>query len=420
MLSMHRAWGNFSKTDTTIHKTKIKAIMNSSGYKLLSLFISLLILSACAKPPEYDLVISQVGFFDGEDDLGIVNIGIRMDTIAAISKESLAADSIIDGTGKYIIPGLVNAHVHITSEENLKEGYQYGILANLNMHTGLEDRERQFRQLGRQPGYPFYFGVGQAATVPGGHPTQYSPDMETISDTISIRQFVDNRIAGGADFIKIIREGNPWMGYPAMPTLSYEQIGELIGVAHERGYPALVHIGSFEEMYRIAPYRPDGFVHMWTMEGEFPMTADRLSVIAESGAFVVPTAYMAEKGWKEIDRMPESQAAWIRENLLTREQNEAAILSLYEAGIMLVAGTDPPNARLNFGDDLLNELALYHRAGLSTTEVLRTATGNAAKAFGLPVGLLKVGSKANMLLLDGDPLKDLAALRQIQRIWKSS
>ncbi len=77
------------------------------------------------------------------------------------------------------------------------------------------------------------------------------------------------------------------------------------------------------------------------------------------------------------------------------------------------------NLNLNWGDDLLEELRIYREAGLSNLEVLKTATGNAADAWEIPVGRMKEGDKLNMVLLEGNPLEDLQALRNVIRIWKS-
>lgn len=56
---------------------------------------------------------------------------------------------------------------------------------------------------------------------------------------------------------------------------------------------------------------------------------------------------------------------------------------------------------------------------MSNVEVLKTATGNAARAFGLPVGVLAEGEKANLVLLSGSPVADLENLRAVEGIWKN-
>lgn len=368
----------------------------------------------------FDLVFQNVGFFDGEKDHGIVNVAIRSGVIAVISGtplkgETIIARTIIDGTGKYLIPGMVNAHVHASQREHLKAGYPLGILANLNMHTGLEQREQEWKKLTRDSaGYAFLYGAGHACTVPGGHPTQYSPDMETIEGSITIKQWVDKRIANGADYIKIVRENHPWLEYPAQPTLSYEQIRQVIEEAHRNGLKAVVHATQAKDFVEIVKFRPDGFVHMWDFRANSEISEEGYTTIAKSGAFVIPTSGVALK------EPPPFMKPFVEKAMIPLEQRVKAIKQLHDLGILIVAGTDAAeNLPMNFSDDYYLELEVYQKAGLTNLEVLRTATGNAAKAFDIPVGLLKVGSKANMVLLDGNPLEDLENLKKVEMVWKS-
>ena len=255
---------------------------------LLAVIISTLI--SCSKSIRHEIVIQNVGLFDGHQDKGMVNIAISNDTIAAITTEGLIGDSLIDGSGKYVIPGLVNAHVHVSTIEDLQAGYPLGILTIMNMHTGLEGRELEWKTIYKDSvGFSTLYGSGHAATVPGGHPNQFSPGMETINDSLSIKDWVDHRIAKNVDYIKIIREHHEWMGYLPLPTLSYEQIKQLIEYAHSKGYKVVVHANTVEEMVKIAEFEPDGFVHMLDYKEDYPVPESYYIAIAESGAFVVTT-----------------------------------------------------------------------------------------------------------------------------------
>lgn len=377
-------------------------------------------MASCSQPAEYELVIENVRFFDGEEDKGIVNIAINSDTIAAIGTDPLLSDSTIDGSGKYLIPGLVNSHTHIWRAEDLKAGYDAGILANIGTHASDETRDSLIKAKSKEEGYPFYYTSGIAATVPGGHPTQVSSNpIETISDTISVKEFVDNRIANGADFIKIVRENHDFFIFPAQPTLSYNQIEEIIDYTHSLDYKAAVHIGMLSEMVKIAEFKPDGFVHMWSYSDESELKEEHLDIIKESGAFVVPTALLIPRGFENSKIRGEKAYKWAKENFISTEETLQGIRRMHQAGIMLVAGTDAgATPTVNWGSDLLAELDLYSEAGLSNVEVLKTATGNAAKAWDIPVGRLRIGSKTNMVLLNENPLENLEALKDINRIWK--
>lgn len=381
------------------------------------LFGLIILTMGCSNPAQHELVIQNVGLFDGYEDLGMVNIAINSDTIAVITTNALAGDSIIDASGKYMIPGLVNAHVHASDIEHLSQGYSEGILYLLNMHTGLEEREADWKKSSIDSlGLSTLYGSGHAATVPGGHPTQFSPDMETISDSLSIEDWLENRTNNGVDYIKIIRDNHEWMGEPALPTLDYETIEKLIVAAHQKEYKVVVHANTVEEMTEIAKFEPDGFVHMLDYKEDYPVPESYYRAIANSGAFIIPTGGIS---LKEMQGAPPFIVDWLENNLLDSQQRAEIIRDYNQNGIMLVAGTDAQEGQMNFSDDYFLELELYKMAGLSNLEILKAATGNAAKAFPLPIGELKVGGQASFVLLDADPLNDISNLKKVNQIWKN-
>ena len=379
--------------------------------------LSILTLMGCSSPEKYDLVIRNVGFFDGYKDRGVVSIAINDDTIAAITNEDIIGDSVIIGRDKFLIPGLVNAHVHASKIEHLQEGYRLGILTVINMHTGLEDREIEWKHIASDSvGFSTLYGSGHAATVPGGHPTQFSPGMETINDSLTVEEWANHRMEKDVDFIKIIREHHEWMGYPPLPTLPYEQIQQLTEYAHSKGYKVLVHANTIEEMIKIAAFKPDGFAHMPDYKEDYPVPDSFYAAMAESGAFIVTTGGIA---LKSMDGAPPFISEWVQHNLLDAAQRAEIIRQLHERGVLLVAGTDAQEGQMNFSDDYYLELELYKMAGLSNEEIIKTATGNAALAFDLPIGELHIGSKANMVLLGGNPLVDLDNLKKVEQVWKN-
>jgi imidazolonepropionase-like amidohydrolase len=383
----------------------------------LSLILLALFLVGCSNPTKYDIVIQNVGLFDGYQDKGAINIAINGDSIAAITSEELMSDSLIDGTGKYVVPGLVNAHVHITTIEQLQEGYPYGILTLLNMHTGLEEREIEWKQTSQDStGFSILYGSGHAATVPGGHPNQFSPDMETINDSLSIQNWVNHRIEKNVDYIKIIREHHEWMGYPPLPKLSFEQIKQIIDYTHSKGFKVVVHANTIEEMVKIAKFKPDGFVHMLDYKEDLPVSDSYYQELKESGVFIVTTGGLS---LKPMDGAPPFVVDWVTNNLLDSQQRAEIIRKYHENKIMLVAGTDAQDGKMNFGEDYFLELDLYKMAGLSNVEILKAATGNSTKAFDLPIGELKVGSNANFVILDDNPINDLSNLKRVVQVWKN-
>ncbi len=375
------------------------------------------LLLGCSETQKYDTVISNVNLFDGEKNLGVVNIGVNNDSIAVISTHQLLSENMIDGKGKFVMPGMVNSHTHMTSIENVKEGFSHGILANLNMHTGNESLEGEWKKMSRDStNFPLLFGAGYAATVPGGHPTQFSRDMETISDSVSIKKWVNNRIENGADYIKIVRDDHPFLQYPPGNTLTYEQIDSIILYARNRGYKTVVHAVEPDQFLRISQSNPNGFIHTQVFVSDIKLDKSDWQLIKESGVFFTPN-FMLDSQNQDFE--DESNKKWAVENFLSIDEYIEFVKEIHNNGITLLAGTDSPNAGLNFGSDFIEELKFFKRIGLSNEEILRTATGNPAKAFDLPVGLLKEGSKANFVLFTESPLDDLNNIEKIEIIWKN-
>ena len=389
------------------------------NFEKMKIWIATLIplVIGCSSPANYDLVLQNVGLFDGDTYHGIVNIGIHDDTIAVISSEKTEGDSLIDLSGKYIIPGMVNAHVHVSSVEQMKEGPAVGILTLLNMHTGEEDRELEWKTKYKDSaGFSTLYGAGHAATVPGGHPNQFSPDMETIDENLSIQDWVDHRIKNNVDYIKVVRDHHEWMGSPALPSLDYDQIRELIEYSHQKGMKVVIHANSIKDMMEIGQFSPDGFVHMPDYKEDLPVPENFYTWLAGKEIFVVPTAGFS---LKSMDNAPPFIRDWVTSHLLDSSQRAGIIKKMHETGVLIVAGTDAQEGQMDFGGDYFLELKLYKTAGLSNIEILRTATGNAAKAFDLPIGQISVGSKASFVILNENPIEDIENLKTVYQVWKN-
>lgn len=155
---------------------------------------------------------------------------------------------------------------------------------------------------------------------------------------------------------------------------------------------------------------------MIIMKKDFPPSEQFYAELAKSGAFVIPTTGI---NLKSMEGMPPPMREWINNNLMNAEENAEVISKMHENGTMIVAGTDAQTGQMNFGEDYFLEIELYKMAGLSNLEILKAATGNAAKSFDLPIGEIKKGSKATFVLLKANPLNDLSNLRKIEQIWKN-
>ena len=351
------------------------------------------------------LLIQNVRLFDGEIVQEGMDVLFENGKVAKLQAHDpqRQADQIVKGKGKTLLPGLINAHVHIWFPAHLAEAAKAGVLTVMDMHASRFSIPI-LKALQDSTGFANYLSAGPGATIPGGHGTQFGMPTPTIDSVTSARTFTEDRVQDGADYIKILRE-------PSRPTINFQQIDTVIATAHAHEKLAVSHISRKADGLTLAGTDLDGFVHIWFDE---PSTAEEIQVLAGGGQFMVPTILTNKRVieyFEEQDRdIPHLSVA----------QLLAEIKKLHEAGVNLVAGTDPPNLNINYGTDLFSELELFVESGLNPVEALRTATGNAAKAFQLEeAGRLQVGMPAHAFLVDGNPTVNISDARKILQVWKA-
>jgi imidazolonepropionase-like amidohydrolase len=384
------------------------------------------------------MVIKDVRVFDGEEVLARATVVVKDGTIAAIGENiPTPPDSeIIAGGGRTLLPGLIDAHVHVWDAAQLRQAAVFGVTSVIDMFTtnrsalkaGLEAQERAGG--GEEA---FFISPGLCVTAPGGHGTQFAPGIPTISGPEAAQEFVDARIAEGSDFIKIMLDDGSVYGMPR-PTISKETMAAAIRAAHQRKKMAVIHAATLQNCLDALNAGVDGLAHLYFNEAHDP---DFGRLAASKKAFVIPTFSVLQTlaGMHEAAALAKDPliSPYLKpfdvQNLdrsypfMGKEANyraaEKALPQLKEAGVPILAGTDAPNPGTTFGASLHRELELLVRAGLSPTEALRAATSVPAARFNLEGrGRIRVGMIADLLLVNGDPSRDVRATRDIVSVWK--
>lgn len=351
-----------------------------------------------------DFLIRNVTLFDGNAIIENTSVLVENGKILKVAPTIESTADQIDGTGKFLMPALSNSHVHAFSALALKEAAQAGVLQVFDMH-GMEQYQRQMQEtFSANPEYADFYFAGSAATVPGGHGTQFGFKVPTLTKPEEAKSFVENRKAAGANYIKIIVE--PWKETLDRPTIS-----ALIKQAHLQDVPAVIHISKLEDAKFVLDEKADGLVHIWWDKKADTSVLNKLK--ATNSFFVIPTLLTSHLALNTIRELnPEGV-------YLTNEEISAEAKKLYDAGIPLLAGTDPPNAGINYGSDLYKEMNLMSKAGIPNLEVLKTATSNPSVYFNLnDTGFIKEGFKANMILLDKNPIDTMENISFINTVWK--
>lgn len=353
---------------------------------------------------EQRTMIVNTDVFDGEKLHKNVNVLFHKGKILKIAKgkPEQEGDRLIKGSGKTVIPPLVNAHVHVWFAQNMKGALKEGVFALLDMHSS-DYYANVMRRYNDSLNYALYYGSNAGATVPGGHGTQFGIPVPTINDTLSAAQFVRDRAAQGADYIKILKE-------PGRPTVTEAHTADIIKTAQQVGLMPVSHVSKAGDAVVLAQQGIGGFVHMWL---DRKADENEWETLEKADLFIVPTLLV----YKSL--FDERAKKGIENKYMPIEKMMEEVLEAHRRGIPILAGTDSPNLNLNYDTALFDEIILLHKSGLSREEALQAATLNAYKAFNLPeFQKLETGTAASFMLVDGKPLEDLEQLKQPKQIFR--
>ena len=383
-------------------------------------------------------VIKNVRVFDGErviPECSVVFEGSRISAVGAGVAVPEGAE-VTDGRGRTLVPGFVDAHVHVWHVDNLKQSVIFGVTTVVDMFmdpkTMVEIKRMQ--EEGRAGDMAHLISPGILATSPGGHGTQYGMPIPTLEKPGDAESWVKDRVGEGSDFIKIIWDDGSAYN-TTRPTLDRETVAAVIRAAHDHQKMAIIHAATLEQCRAALEEGVDGLAHLFfdnASDPDFGRLAER------SGAFVIPTLAVLESmhGLTDPDALiedpglspyisPDDVQMLSMDFPLTCQKGayaaeERAIAQLAGAEVPILAGTDAPNPGTTFGVSLHRELELLVKAGLSPQAALRSATSVPANIFGLEDrGLIRQGMMADLVLVEGDPTRDIKHTRQIVEVWRA-
>ncbi|MFJ7125634.1 amidohydrolase family protein [Streptomyces sp. NPDC098101] len=304
----------------------------------------------------------------------------------------------IDCGGAVLLPGLTDAHLHLRDVDTLHALAGSGVTTALDMASFPPSLVDSLRGL---PGLTDIRSAGAPAVAPGSPQSRIPtfPADAVLTGPEQAGPFVRSRIAEGSDYIKVIIDE---------PGLSPETLKAVTTAAHSAGRLVMAHATTTAMVVRALDAKVD-MIHHVPMDSALP--ASVAARYASSGTAAVPTLTMME-GFGKLGIPGMDYAA-----------AEGSVAALRRAGARILAGTDanltpgipvqPP-----YGTGLHHELELLVRAGLTHREALRAATSLPAQAFGLrDRGAVRVGTRADLVLIDGDPLADITATRAVRRVW---
>lgn len=351
----------------------------------------------------------------------------------------LTGDDGMDCAGKYLIPGLVNLHVHI-NRRNLSRGsgvFRQGAPAIENSTDGtrmlyaarnawfeLKQGVTALRDLcsvGRTASElkaaisaglirgPRLTVCGMGIAATGGHETHRYDGAVQVDGEAEILKAVRREIRLGADFIKVMASGGlggmPEHEHPGWSEFSVEEMRAACFAAHSHNRGVTVHAMGEKPVMDALIAGVDGIEHGAVLTGE------ALEIMKKRNVYYVPTASgITAVAAKEEKGGSAALAAMMRE--LVVDPQRISIRRAHEAGILIGAGSDTLGS-------VPAELRIFSECGMTNEECLKTATVNAAKILGNAdrFGTIEPGKAADLVLLHKNPLKDIKNVAEVSAVF---
>lgn len=371
----------------------------------------------------------------------------------------------IDARGWTILPGLIDAHVHLggTSGARISAAELVGGRVDHDLAAYLFFGVTTIRSLGDAPRMAFglkkleaagdarapnILAAGPMLTATGGSPLALGVKTAASSSLVAAeigneaegRSKVRELIAAGADAIKVIYEEGP----PSrrVPIISEAIFRAIVAEAHSAGVPVCAHTATCREVQGAVRAGADGVEHGVVRE---PIDKETIRLLVESKTFYCPTLCVIEAPlriaggfnpesdallsrtilpavWASINH-PASVSSQARANPQKLEARkrmlQQAIENLqqvYSAGVPICLGTDSGNEATFPGYSVHREMELLVQAGMEPMRVIQAATISAARYCRIDsrAGSVRVGKRADLLIVEGNPLESISNVRRIK------
>ena len=396
-----------------------------------------------AQSGDVSYVIRNVRVFDGETVVERQTVVVSQGKLAAVgSTVSVPAGAQeVAGEGRTLLPGLMDAHVHLPAfgaAGALQQMLAFGVTTGVVMGAVPLAMPRQKETEATDAAdVAAILTAGTVATAPGGHPLQMESSAQggsfpTLTTPGEAEPWVTARVSEGSDFIKIIYDDTSDAYARTLPTLDAATVSALVTAAHTRGRLAVAHIGNERFARGAIAAGADGLAHLFVGA---TVSADFGTFAASRGVFVIPTLSVLYSACgrpdgpsflKEAETMKYVKPQFRgliemppADSKVSCDAAPQAIRQLVAATVPVLAGTDAPAPGLTYGASLHKELEHLVNAGLTPTAALAAATSAIARAFRMTDrGRIQSGLRADLLLVEGDPSKQIRDTRNIVAIWK--
>jgi len=361
--------------------------------------------------------------------------GDRISQVGAAGAVAVPANArVVSMKGKWLIPGLMNMHVHLglklpgaagaalASETDPQEVLRMASNARLSLLSGVTT----LRLVGEDHGNDFALRaaiergevIGPRLKTSGGVvvPTGGHGDIEA-DGPYGLARATREQIKQGADWIKIAISGgiSDDHGSISAAPMTDEELKTLIEVAHRNGIKVTAHNGSAVAARQAMQFGIDCFEHGYHFDESV------LKEMKTRGVWLVPTIVVSQPGAREFYRKIGSPDWFLARVDSTGKDHWAMLQNAIRLGVNIALGTDQFPFEPNGGTTAtVAEAELYVKAGMTPLQALQSATTQSAKLLGMDadVGRIQPGKYADIVAVEADPTKDISALRTIDFVMK--
>ncbi|HSU90890.1 MAG TPA: hypothetical protein VLI44_05550, partial [Sporolactobacillaceae bacterium] len=212
-------------------------------------------------PARTAFVIRNVRIFDGERVIEANSVAIADGKIVSVGTNvvSLPDAQVVDGSGDTLLPGLIDSHVHAWNRDVLEMGLVMGVTTELDMYMRWQEALKWKAEESKGAADIADFRTaGTAIAVAEGHGTEADlPPMIPISKPDEAQAFVDERIAHGSDYIKVMYDNGPRFAAMSKATLA-----AIVKAAHSRHKMVIVHVATAQGYLDVIDSGADGLAHV--------------------------------------------------------------------------------------------------------------------------------------------------------------
>ncbi|KAF4455115.1 amidohydrolase protein [Fusarium austroafricanum] len=357
--------------------------------------------------------IDDIHVFNGKEFTGPKTVCMDGGYIADLGKCDGAIQHI-SGSGKFLLPGLFDNHLHLTDVQSLENFTSYGCTTAMNMNCG---NFTQCHIMASQKGLSsFFFAGAPAVGIDGAHAkTQPNRAKNTfIYPDTQVTEYTDWQFGNGSNYHKITAE---------VQGPSVQQQIEMVKTAHQQWQKqTITHAAAILSYNQSIISRTDGIQHV---PDDGILTISVIAKIKAQGQFVTPTLNVFEYAYR--DPILQQYFGIEPNSNRTIDHAETNARLLYEGGVPLIVGTDSVGtmkfkdgvSSIPFGLSVHYELQNFVNViGMSPAEAINAGTRDAAKWHRVPDrGSIAVGKRADLLMLNSNPLKNITNTLDIERVW---